>query len=163
MWIGRLDKKEIIAYVGAGGMAFWLFLSRLFGTPLTARPNLQVAMLFVIGGLALFVLYRVRQMRLAGDVVCTTRQGVWIKSGRRIDLYAYSEIEDVFWKTSNRNAAVKIKGRERPFYIAQIFRRLSDFEEFESEVQSRKQAAGGQSLLPPPNDGSWTHRWRSRL
>ncbi len=163
MWKGRLDKKEIIAYVGAGGMAFWLFLSRLFGTPLVARPNLRIAMLLVIVGLALFVLYRVRQMRIAGDVVCTTRQGVWIKSGRRIDLYAYSEIDDVFWKPINRNAAVKIKGRDRPFYIAQVFRRLSDFEDFESEVQSRKQAAKGESLLAPPNDGSWTRRWRSRL
>ena len=145
MWKGRLDGKEISAYVFAICMVIGIFLSRLLGTPFPPRSALRVALLLILGILTLFVLYRVCQMWRAGDAVCTTRQGVWIKKGRRIELYLWEEIEDVFWKPTNRNAGVKIRGRNHPFYIAQVFRRLSDFEDFESKVRRRKQAAKEES------------------
>ena len=145
MWKGRLDAKEISAYVVAICIVIWIFLSRLLGTPFPPRSALRVALLLILGILTLFVLYRVCQMWRAGDAVCTTRQGVWIKKGRRIELYLWYEIEDVFWKPTNRNTGVKIRGRNRPFYIAQVFRRLSDFENFEAEVHQRKKAKEGGS------------------
>ncbi len=141
MWKGRLDGKDISAYVVAICTVIWIFLSRLFGTPFLPRSALRVALLLILGVLTLFVLYRVRQMRRAGDAVCTTRQGVWIKKGRRSELYLWDEIEDVFWNSTNRNAGMKTRGRTRPIYIAQVFRRLSKFEKFESEVRRRKQVA----------------------
>ncbi len=145
MWKGRLDGKEMSAYVVAICIVSWIFLSRLLGTPFPPRSALRVALLLILGVLTLFVLYRVCQMWRAGDAFCTTRLGVWIKKGRRIELYLWDEIEDVFWKPTNRNASVKISSRNHPFYIAQVFRRLSDFEDFELEVHRRKQAEEGKS------------------
>ena len=145
MWIGRLNKNEIVAYVVMGLFGIVMFLTRLFATPSPSLTFLQSYALFLVGGAGLFVVYRLRQISLAGDAVCTTREGVWIKKGRRIELYPWEEIEDVFWKPSNRNAGVKVRGRNRPFYIARVFWRPSDFEDFESEVHRRKQAEEGKS------------------
>ncbi len=145
MWIGRLDRKEIFAYVVVSCWVIWIFLSRLFGSPFPPRSVLRVALILLVGGSALFVLYRVRQMWRAGDTVCTTRQGVWIKKGRRIELYPWAEIEGVFWNSANKSAGLDIKGRTRPLYISRVFRSQTDFEELRMAMRRRKQVAEEES------------------
>ena len=145
MWISRLDRKEIIAFVGLNFGGIVMFLTMLSAAPSPSRFIVQVIAILQIAGAALFVLYRMRQMRRGGDVVCTTRQGVWIKKGRRVELYPWAEIEGVFWNSANKSAGLDIKGRTRPLYISGVLRSQTVFEELRMAMRRRKQVAEEES------------------
>ncbi len=139
IWESRPGKKEISSYVVGSCIVIWMLLNGVLNG---AFPPSSVigTLTLLLGALTLFALYRAFAISRSGYAVCTTRQGVWIKKGRQIDLYPWGDIEGVLWNAANKSAGLYIKGRTWPLHIPKALRRQSDFEELRLEVRRRKQA-----------------------
>ena len=141
-WESHLDKKEISAIVFVSCFVIWTFLNRVLSGTFPPRSIFGI-LTVLFGALLLFVTYRAFENLRAGYAICTTRQGIWIKRGRRTALHSWGNVEFVFWNASHKVSGVKIKGRDRPLYISKVLRKQQDFKNFEFEVHRRKQAEEG--------------------
>ncbi len=119
-------------------------------------------LLFILG--FVFMLWLLIRGFSASLTIATTPGGLYIKKGRRHGtLVPWAQVQRVFWSVASRKCELKIASKVRMKLITRIFEDQADFEDFESEVQERKQTLEGTSLIEPTNEGSRTRRWRSRL
>lgn len=78
----------------------------------------------------------------ASLTIATTPRGLYIKKGRRHGTFVpWEQVQRVFWSVASRKCELKIASKVRMNLITSIFKDQADFEEFQTQVETRKRAA----------------------